>query len=156
MIVDELKSAGLLLEMSESKYSVTGCATVSKAEAAKMPEAARQFAAKGFFLEMLTCLDRRAAAQAMVLVYQFNAFGPPERHRVSVTVPDGGSGVSIASVFESANWYEREVYDMFGVPFTGHPNLERILTEEGISYHPLRKDFPPAEPQPAATEAAGA
>jgi NADH:ubiquinone oxidoreductase subunit C len=49
---------------------------------------------------------------------------------------------SVVSVWTTANWMEREVYDMFGVIFDGHPNLERILTWEGFNGHPLRKDFP--------------
>lgn len=49
---------------------------------------------------------------------------------------------SICSLYDGANWYEREVYDMFGVFFTGHPDLRRIMTDYGFDGHPLRKDFP--------------
>lgn len=49
---------------------------------------------------------------------------------------------SITSLYDGANWYEREVYDMFGVFFTGHPDLRRIMTDYGFDGHPLRKDFP--------------
>ncbi len=49
---------------------------------------------------------------------------------------------SITSIYKGAEWMEREVYDMFGVRFTGHPDLRRILTWEGFEPHPLRKDYP--------------
>lgn len=49
---------------------------------------------------------------------------------------------SITSLYDGANWYEREVYDLFGVFFVGHPDLRRIMTDYGFDGHPLRKDFP--------------
>lgn len=49
---------------------------------------------------------------------------------------------SVVSIFPSAGWWEREVWDMFGVYFTNHPDLRRILTDYGFEGHPLRKDFP--------------
>ena len=49
---------------------------------------------------------------------------------------------SVTGLFEGALWYEREVYDMYGVFFTGHPDLRRIMTDYGFDGHPLRKDFP--------------
>ena len=64
------------------------------------------------------------------------------RLRLKVRVADGVEVASATSVWKTANWMEREVWDMFGIRFSGHPNLERILTWEGFNGHPLRKDFP--------------
>jgi Respiratory-chain NADH dehydrogenase, 30 Kd subunit len=59
------------------------------------------------------------------------------------TYADEASPVpSITSLYDGANWYEREVYDLFGVFFIGHPDLRRIMTDYGFDGHPLRKDFP--------------
>lgn len=62
--------------------------------------------------------------------------------RIKVRLEDGESVPSITSVFKGANWPEREVYDLFGISFIGHPNLDRILMPENFQGHPLRKDFP--------------
>jgi NADH-quinone oxidoreductase subunit C len=61
----------------------------------------------------------------------------------AVAEEDGKSSIaSVSGIWRSANWMEREAYDMFGIHFTEHPNLERILTWEAFNGHPLRKDFP--------------
>ena len=64
------------------------------------------------------------------------------RIRVKVGAEEDQPVASLISLYPSANWYEREVYDLFGVLFSGHPDLRRILTWEGFHGHPLRKDFP--------------
>ena len=64
------------------------------------------------------------------------------RVRVKAPVAEGETIPSVIEVFPGAEWYEREVYDMYGVFFTDHPDLRRILTDYGFSGHPLRKDFP--------------
>lgn len=64
------------------------------------------------------------------------------RVRVKVMVSEGTPVDSVTDIFSSANWYEREAWDMYGVFFSGHPDLRRILTDYGFEGHPLRKDFP--------------
>lgn len=64
------------------------------------------------------------------------------RLRVKVRVGDGMPVPSVTPVFSSANWWEREVFDLYGIPFDDHPDLRRILTDYGFEGHPLRKDFP--------------
>jgi len=64
------------------------------------------------------------------------------RVRLKVQTDEAGEVPSAIPVFPAADWFEREVYDLYGVVFTGHPDLRRILTDYGFSGHPLRKDFP--------------
>jgi NADH-quinone oxidoreductase subunit C len=76
------------------------------------------------------------------IVYHF--LSPWLNHRVRVrTTTDAGSPVpSIVGLFPGADWFEREAYDLYGVLFSGHPDLRRLLTDYGFQGHPLRKDFP--------------
>jgi NADH-quinone oxidoreductase subunit C len=64
------------------------------------------------------------------------------RIRVKVMTDENAPVPSITSVFPGADWFEREAYDLYGIAFTGHPDLRRILTDYGFEGHPLRKDFP--------------
>jgi NADH-quinone oxidoreductase subunit C len=74
----------------------------------------------------------------------YHLLSPYLNHRIRVRTQAAEDTVvpSVVSVFPAANWYEREVYDLYGVLFSGHPDLRRILTDYGFSGHPLRKDFP--------------
>jgi NADH-quinone oxidoreductase subunit C len=64
------------------------------------------------------------------------------RVRVKVAVADGESVPSATAVYKGAEWFEREAWDMYGIPFSGHADLRRLLTDYGFEGHPLRKDFP--------------
>ena len=69
------------------------------------------------------------------------SFSKNERIRVKIMIADGESVPSAVSVWATANWLEREVYDMFGIRFDGHPELKRILLPDGWKGYPLRKDY---------------
>ena len=74
----------------------------------------------------------------------YHLLSPYKNHRIRVKIDaDEESPVpSVIDVFPAADWFEREVFDLYGVLFSGHPDLRRILTDYGFSGHPLRKDFP--------------
>jgi NADH-quinone oxidoreductase subunit C len=76
------------------------------------------------------------------VVYNLYSVSKSHRIRLKVRVDDGESVPSVTSVWSTANWHEREVFDMFGIRFDGHPDLRRILMPEDWEGHPLRKDFP--------------
>ncbi len=76
------------------------------------------------------------------LVYQYRSVRRNLFLRVKARVSESESIASLANDFQSARWLEREVYDLFGVTFDGHPDLRRILLPEGYEGHPLRKDYP--------------
>src|ERR1051325_5089951 len=74
--------------------------------------------------------------------YTLYSFSKNDRVRLKVSAPDETPIPSVTAVWKTANWHERETWDMLGIVFDGHPNLERILMWEGFNGHPLRKDFP--------------
>ncbi len=76
------------------------------------------------------------------IVYHLLSMTHNNRIRVKLRTDEDTPVESVTSLFSAANWWEREVWDMFGVAFTDHPDLRRILTDYGFEGHPLRKDFP--------------
>jgi NADH-quinone oxidoreductase subunit C len=76
------------------------------------------------------------------VAYTIYSFQKNNRVRLRVWTDEKSPVPSVSSVWKTANWHERETYDMFGIEFSGHPNLERILMWEGFNGFPLRKDFP--------------
>jgi NADH-quinone oxidoreductase subunit C len=80
--------------------------------------------------------------QRFDVVYHFLSMPLNQRIRVRAAVREGEFVPSITGSHPSADWYEREVFDMYGVVFSGHPDLRRILSDYGFRGHPLRKDFP--------------
>jgi len=76
------------------------------------------------------------------VVYLLYSFKNNHRLRLKTKVGEGESVLSVESIWKAANWLEREVYDLFGIPYDNHPDLRRILLWDGYEGHPLRKDFP--------------
>ena len=88
-------------------------------------------------------VDRFTKKNRYEIIY--NLYSLTEKDRVFIKVILDGKepeSVSISDVWKSADWYEREAYDMVGIKFSGHPDLRRIYMPEEFEYHPLRKDFP--------------
>ena len=75
------------------------------------------------------------------VLWNLYSYARNERMRVKTQIVDGDSIASCVSIWPTANWLEREVYDMFGIQFDGHPDLKRILLPDGWKGHPLRKDY---------------
>ena len=90
----------------------------------------------------ITATDYPARAKRFDVVYHLLSPRLNQRVRIQAAVGEGETIPSACSVFPAADWFERETYDMFGVLFSGHPDLRRILTDYGFEGHPLRKDFP--------------
>lgn len=90
----------------------------------------------------ITAIDHPERAARFDMVYHFLSMYQNHRIRLKIAVRADDMVPSIHSIHPSANWFEREVFDMFGILFSGHPDLRRILTDYGFRGHPLRKDFP--------------
>jgi len=90
----------------------------------------------------ITAVDYPERDKRFEVVYHVLSMYSNQRIRVKSCVREGEDVPTITHIHPSANWYEREVFDMFGILFAGHPDLRRILTDYGFKGHPLRKDFP--------------
>jgi NADH-quinone oxidoreductase subunit C len=87
-------------------------------------------------------VDYPERAERFDVVYHLLSPRLNQRLRVKISTDEATPVASVNDVFPAANWYEREAYDLYGIRFTGHPDLRRILTDYGFQGHPLRKDFP--------------
>ncbi|CUK00092.1 NADH-quinone oxidoreductase subunit C [Shimia thalassica] len=96
------------------------------------------------FTQMLdiTGVDYPERAKRFDVVYHMLSMYQNQRIRLRVGVREDESLPTVTGVFPSANWYERETFDMYGIIFADHPDLRRLLTDYGFRGHPLRKDFP--------------
>jgi NADH-quinone oxidoreductase subunit C len=90
----------------------------------------------------ITAVDWPGREQRFDVVYHFLSPRLNQRVRVKVETDEATPVPSLVGVFRGADWFERETYDLYGVLFSGHPDMRRILTDYGFEGHPLRKDFP--------------
>jgi NADH-quinone oxidoreductase subunit C len=90
----------------------------------------------------ITAVDWPSRERRFDVVYHLLSPKLNQRIRVKVETDETTPVASIIEVFAGADWFERETYDLYGVTFTGHPDMRRILTDYGFEGHPLRKDFP--------------
>ena len=90
----------------------------------------------------ITAVDYPNRPKRFDVVYHLLSMYQNQRIRLRVSIRDEDMLPSVTDIHPSANWFEREVFDMFGILFSGHPDLRRILTDYGFRGHPLRKDFP--------------
>ena len=90
----------------------------------------------------ITAIDFPAKEKRFQLIYHFLSMTENKRCKIITSVSDQETVSSVTPVFDCANWFEREIFDLFGITFSSHPDLRRILTDYGFEGHPLRKDFP--------------
>lgn len=90
----------------------------------------------------ITAVDYPTKDQRFEVVYNMLSIRHNSRLRIKTYADEATPVPSLCDLYDGANWYEREVYDLFGVFFVGHPDLRRIMTDYGFDGHPLRKDFP--------------
>lgn len=90
----------------------------------------------------ITAVDWPGRDARFDVVYHFLSMYRNHRIRLKAALPEGEMMPSILTVHPSADWFEREIFDMFGIIFSGHPDLRRLLTDYGFRGHPLLKDFP--------------
>jgi NADH-quinone oxidoreductase subunit C len=141
MLSERIKKALAPLNLEKVEpgdYSKTGYHLDVSAKPEQMVEVAQAMLGLGCFLESLTAVDY---PEHFTLVYHFAHFEELCRTKVHAVLSKRLMATSITAVYPAANWYEREVYDLFGIKFAGHPDLRRILLPFDADFHPLRKEF---------------
>ena len=94
------------------------------------------------YLVDVSSVDHMGEEPRFELVYELYGYGHHQHLRIKCKVADDAEAPTVSDVWPTANWHEREIYDMMGIRFTDHPDLRRILMWDGYPYFPLRKEFP--------------
>jgi len=110
----------------------------------KLVEVCRSLKDRGFErLATVTAVDRFPSEPRFEVVYHLHSIRQNRRLRLRCRLGASPAGIdSVISIWRSADWYEREVFDLFGITFRGHPDLRRIMMPDDWEGHPLRKDYP--------------
>lgn len=119
-------------------YEKDGCLMEIQARADQVEAVAKAAREADCFLESITAADFIDGPQ---IIYQFNSYTSISRVLVRVQLSRGESVVSIGSIYDAALWYEREVFELFGIRFDNHPDLRRLLLPEDADFYPLLKDY---------------
>jgi len=140
MVIERIEAQlpGAILE----RHAFRGDETVTVAGASFLAVVDFLFGEGFQMLLDVTAVDLETPEFRFEVVYHLLNLASQARLRIKVPVADGAAQPSLTGRFKSADWAEREVFDLFGIPFDGHPNLTRLLMWEDFPGHPLRKDYP--------------
>ncbi len=109
----------------------------------RLKQTLEKFAELGYELLLdISSVDHMGETPRFEMVYELATLDDSKHVRLKARVAEDVEVPSAVSIWKTANWHEREVYDMMGIKFKGHPQMERILMWEGFPHFPLRKDFP--------------
>lgn len=140
--VAALQSASLVESAKFDRDELT--IYVNRADITRACETLRESPETKFnFLADITCVDVFPSEPRFEVIYHLLSHSQKDRVRLIAKVPGGDPAIeSLMGLWPSSNFFEREIFDLFGVRFLGHPNLRRIMMPEDWEGHPLRKDYP--------------
>lgn len=144
LIIDKVKQKFRenVLDISDFRYDLT--ITISNEKIVELGRFLKEDSELQFVMcKDVTAIDWATRKNRFTTVYHVYSFKLNFNIRLKTKVNDESFNVdSVVSVWPSAEWYERETFDMYGIKFNNHPDLRRMYMPEGFEYHPLRKDFP--------------
>ncbi|MFP3866823.1 MAG: NADH-quinone oxidoreductase subunit C [Desulfobacteraceae bacterium] len=141
MLAEQIRNSLQQLDLEKvaaGNYSQSGYHIEVVAKPDQIKAVAQKMLENQCFLESLTALD---LVESFELVYHFACFTELCRTVIHVPLNKGKAAPTISSLYPAADWFEREVFDLFGIIFVGHPNLKRLILPEDADFHPLLKDF---------------